>query len=148
MQNIITSIIGNKFSEVVIPQIYAADISIKIIIFDWRWYTQNNATSINQFNNAIIAAKKRGCKVEVLTNAANVRSILTAQGISAKGILSGQLLHAKLIIIDEKNIVIGSHNYSQSAMSSNIEASVLIENCSGAADYVAFFNTLFSNGDR
>lgn len=144
----ITPIIGNSFPEIVIPELNSADISIKIIIFDWRWYTQNAATPINQFNAAIIAAKDRGCNVQVLTNASNVRQVLCNFGIDAKGIFSGQLLHAKLIIIDEKSIIIGSHNYSQSAMSSNIEASVLISDCDCASDYVDFFNLLFANGDR
>jgi phosphatidylserine/phosphatidylglycerophosphate/cardiolipin synthase-like enzyme len=141
-------ILGNEFSKKVIPLINSADISINIMIFDWRWYPHKSNYATNAFNNAILKAKDRGVKIKVLTNGYDTRQALNSHGIVAKSIASSQLLHSKLIIVDEKHLVIGSHNFTQPAFISNIEASIMVKDCECIEDFINFFKNLYANGNR
>ena len=139
---IIEPIFGGEFPVKVIPLIEAAIKSIKIIVFDWRWYPTDPASPCQKFNNALIAAKKRCVEISVLTNCNDTLNILRSVGIKAKKPISRRLLHSKIIIIDEKILIIGSHNYTQNAFTSNFEASVILNGCDDLTKFVQYFNAL------
>jgi len=145
---IVIPIVGKEFPEIVSDQVRHAVHSIKIIVFDWRWYATEPGSPIQKFNQTIIDAHKRGVKIQAISNIPDIVRILKEQGISAKKLATTKLVHAKIMIIDEKNIVIGSHNYTQNAFNINYELSVLIGNCAGAERFVKYFNNLFlANGN-
>ena len=140
----IESIIGNEFPKKVIPLINGSKKTIKIIVFDWRWYPNDPANPCQQFNHAILTAKNRGVEIKVITNIDNVVNILNQQGCKAKHIASKRLIHAKIMIIDDQHIIIGSHNYTQSAFTMNQEISVILRDVLDLSPFVNFFNSLFA----
>lgn len=140
----ITAIIGNQFSKKVIPLIDSVKLSIKIVVFDWRWYPSDPANPVQLFNQAIIRAKRRGVKIQVIGNCDDVLKILNNEGIEAKKAITRNLVHAKMIIFDDKDLVIGSHNFTQSGFTLNHEISSYISDCSNIKDYIRFFNSLWS----
>ena len=139
------AIIGKQFPDKVIPLIENAKQSIKIVVFDWRWYPNDPANPVQLFNQAIIRAKRRGVDVKVITNIVDVIKILNTEKIEAKKPLTPKLIHSKMIIIDDKILVIGSHNYTQSAFTMNHEASVIIEGGDQLVDFIEYFYNLFKN---
>ncbi|OYD13996.1 hypothetical protein CH333_09305 [candidate division WOR-3 bacterium JGI_Cruoil_03_44_89] len=54
--------------------------------------------------------------------------------------------HTKLLIIDGKTVVLGSHNWTTSAFGSNYEASVIIRDEATAYDYRNYFNEHYDEG--
>jgi phosphatidylserine/phosphatidylglycerophosphate/cardiolipin synthase-like enzyme len=134
---------GNEFPKFVIPLIDSAKESIKIVVFDWRWYPDDPANPVQLFNQAIIRAVRRGVKVGVVSNDDHVLAILKKEGCEVKKPMTKNLVHAKLMIFDDKNIVIGSHNFTQNAFTMNHEISVYIPDCEKVAEFLRFFNTLF-----
>jgi len=141
------TIIGKQFPEKVIPLINAAKNSIDIIVFDWRWYPQDPGAQVQLFNQAIVRAVRRGVKVRVIANNDQILNILNEQGCQAKRLISTKLVHAKMMILDNEKVVIGSHNYTQSAFQMNYEISVILEKPENISDYFSFFNNLYnSNG--
>lgn len=138
----ITPIFGGEFPDKVLPLIEAAKSVIKIIVFDWRWYPSDPGCACQRFNNAIIRARKRGVAISALTNCKDVIEVLRGAGCVARGALSARLLHSKMMIIDQKILVIGSHNYTQNAFTSNFEASVILEGCDDLAQFDQYFNSL------
>lgn len=120
------AIIAQKFSEIVIPLVNAAQKSIRIIVYDWRFYPSVDGSSVSQFNAAIVAAAKRGVQVQALVNSDSVISILKQKGIEARRVHSARTLHTKMLLIDDTNLVIGSHNYTQNAFALNHEASIFV----------------------
>lgn len=81
--------------------------------------------------DAIVRAHERGVRIRILLepepmNNANdaMYAKLAAEGISVK-FYSGERLHAKFIIRDGKEVLVGSHNFSYSALNKNREASVI-----------------------
>ena len=139
---LIDSIFGPEFPKKVIPLIQAAKNSIKIIVFDWRWYPNDVGCAAQLFNQEIVASRRRGIDIHVKTNIQDTARVLRSQGIKVTHPQNRRLLHCKIIIIDDKHLVIGSHNYTQNAFTSNHEASVIIMDYSDILKFVSFFNSL------
>lgn len=138
------SIIGKEYPTKVIPLIDAAKQSIKIIVFDWRWYPNEPANPAQLFNQSIIRAKKRGVDVKVISNVQDVIAVLKSQGCEAKRPATSRLIHAKMILIDDKILVMGSHNFTQSAFTMNYEISLILEDEKPLDNFIDFFNNLFN----
>ena len=139
------AIIGKQFPQKVIPLIENAKQSIKIVVFDWRWYPNDPANPVQLFNQAIIRAKRRGVDVKVITNIDDIIKILNTEKIEAKKPNTSKLIHSKMMIIDDKILILGSHNYTQSAFTMNHEASVVIEGEGQLDDFIKYFHNLFNN---
>lgn len=138
------AIIGNQFPKKVIPLIEGAVNSIKIVVFDWRWYPNDPANPVQLFNQAIVRAVRRGVKVQAIVNAMDLAKILKEQGCEVKHGVSKNLIHAKLLIFDNKDVILGSHNFTQNAFTMNHEISVLIPDCPEVVGFLKFFNSLWN----
>ena len=137
------AIIGKQFPAKVIPLIEKASHSIRIVVFDWRWYPNDSANPVQLFNQAIVRAVRRGVKVDAIANSDEIVATLKSIGVNAKKPNIKNLVHAKLLIFDDKDVVIGSHNFSQNAFTMNMEVSVFIPNFSGVPDLLRFFDSLY-----
>lgn len=136
-------IISKDFPSVVIPLIDSAKHSLDIVVFDWRFYKNDPANPVTQFNLAIAGAVRRGVNVRCLVQSDSVAESLKKIGCWAKKLQSKRILHTKLLIIDKKCIIIGSHNYTQRAFTSNYEASICVHLESENNSLVEYFNNLF-----
>lgn len=139
------SIIGKEFPKKVIPLIENAKNSIKIVVFDWRWYPNDPANPVQLFNQAIIQAKRRGVEIKVVTNIQDVINILKTEKIEAKKPDTSKLIHSKMMIIDDEILILGSHNYTQSAFTMNHEASIIYKGRAELDEYIKYFYNLFNN---
>ena len=137
-------LIGEQFPDKVIPLINQSKKSIKIIVFEWIWYPNNATKSVQLFNQAIVRAKNRGVNIEVVANSAKIVKILRDLKINAKKLSTRKLIHSKVMIIDEKDVVIGSHNYTQNAFTSNFEVSVYIKEAENIKTLLTHFNYLYN----
>ena len=70
--------------------------------------------------------------------------ILAGAGWRLRWAKPSRLLHAKFICIDGRTVITGSHNLSWSAISSNIDLSVVIEAPQTAAPFLDWFARLYS----
>lgn len=121
------TIIGKEFPQKVIPLIEQAKNSIFIIVYDWRWYPDQIGSSIQKFNNAIITSSKKGRKVKVITDRQHVNEVFEKIDIQVKKINSKKTIHTKLMIIDGKTAILGSHNYTMKAFDVNHEISIILQ---------------------
>jgi len=137
------AIIGKDFPKIVIPLINNAKKNIKIVVFDWRWYPNDSSSPVQQFNQSLVSAVRRGVHIHAVANNNEIVGILQGVGIDAKKFVSKNIVHAKLMIIDDEIVVIGSHNYTQYAFTMNFEVSCVIDNAEIASEYAKFFNSLY-----
>ena len=135
-------IIGREYPQVVIPLIEEAQHSIEILVFDWRWYANEPNSNVQKFNNSILQASKRGVKVRALVNNNIMPTILQLEKLSVKRVGTKSMMHVKMIIIDQKKLVIGSHNFSKNAFEFNHEVSLLVEEASEITRCLNYFNML------
>ena len=137
------AIIAQQYPKVVIPLLEQAEESIRVVVFDWRWYPTISGSPVSQFNASIVSAKKRGVDVKVLVNNDDVINRLAIHGIPARRLHSKKMLHTKMIIIDGCKVVIGSHNFTQHAFSLNEEASVFVTMPQDDNSFVKYFDALY-----
>lgn len=140
------ALVGSEFPKQVVPKINEAKKSIDIIVFDWRWYPNMPGNPVQLFNQSIIRAVKRNVEVRVITNISDTIKFLSSNGVKTKKPVTDRLIHPKLMIIDNQDVVIGSHNYSQSAFTMNYEVSVFVPDCPCVDELLTFFNNLFGHG--
>jgi phosphatidylserine/phosphatidylglycerophosphate/cardiolipin synthase-like enzyme len=81
--------------------------------------------------------------VRILTNYAEVIAFAVGLGFNAKGWPEKSLLHTKLLIIDGEKCVTGSHNITQSAFTSNMETSIILDDPDDILRFTNYFETLW-----
>ena len=139
------AIIGKQFPKIIIPKIDEAKQSIKIIVFDWRWYANDPGNPVQLFNQALVRAVRRGVLVKAVANFPDIVKTLQAVGVEAKKLTTKNLVHAKMIIVDEKIVVVGSHNISVPAFTTNYEVSTMFEDEQAAKEYSQFFDSVWQS---
>jgi len=135
-------IIGREYPEVLTPLIEQCQHSIEILVFDWRWYKNEPNSSVQKFNHAILQASKRGVKVRALVNNNIMPTILSLENLLVKRVGTKKMMHVKMIILDGKTLVIGSHNFSKNAFEFNHEVSLLVEDMTTILRCQNYFNAL------
>ena len=150
----IQSAIAHHYSPKVILLIQAARGNIDILMYEWKWYGHESAGGVQKLNLALVAAARRGVKVRALLNIESMGhaitkingrtlSFLQRYGMEAKMGQFGGVVHAKMMIIDDEVLVLGSHNYTKSAFSRNQEASIIVKGREDIMDYIRYFKGLW-----
>lgn len=138
------AIIGSDYPKKVIPLIESATKNIDVVIYDWRWYPDQLAHPVQQLNNAFVRASKKGVLVRAVVNADLNLDIINSTGIKARRLKDKRTLHTKMILIDNKTLIIGSHNFTRNAFGANIEASIAVELEPENTRFAEFFNNLYN----
>lgn len=100
--------------------------------------------------SALISAKQRGVDVRIILDATSVGArnsalkTLRTGGIPVKIENYAGKMHSKSMIIDDKYVVSGSANFSNSGENKNDENQIIIENPKLAKFYKDFFNYLWA----
>ena len=139
----ITPVIGKEFPEKVIPLIEEAKTSIKIVVFDWRWYPNDPGNPVQLFNQALVRAVRRGVDIKAISNMQDIVSVANSVGIKVRKLATKNLIHAKMMIIDNEILILGSHNYTQSAFTMNQEVSIIIKGREYLERFCKFFEHLY-----
>lgn len=146
---------NRNYFSVVLDKLKNAKKSIYVIMFLASFYPQYPDSPTNQIINTIIKKKKEKLKVEIILDQSkskyfqhtNTENLKTANYLSENGIpvyldSLDKTTHSKLIIIDEKYVIIGSHNWTYSAIEKNNETSVIIESEELAKYYIRYFEKI------
>ena len=151
----IQSAIATDYPKVVIPLLQAAGHKIDVMMYEWKWYSHENAGGVEKFNLAFQAAARRGVKVRALLNIESMGHAITKinsrteqhlrmAGCEVKFGQIGVATHAKMLIIDDRILILGSHNISKGSFSRNQEASIVVEGGEAIRAYIDYFNLLWS----
>lgn len=107
----------------------------------------------NQLLDELVRAQKREVAVNVILDQEKISAFRGHYNDPAYFLLKGAgsrvgydnpyvKAHPKLIIIDQKIVVIGSHNWSNSAIKKNLEATVIIRCPQVARGYIEWFQAI------
>jgi len=137
-------ILGKEFTDKVIPFIDQAKKSVHIVVFDWRWYPNDVGSPAQLFNQSIVRASKRGVEVLAVTNFDSIAKTLARCGVIAKKLAEPALVHVKLMLIDGKIAILGSHNYTQNAFCLNYEVSAIIDDVPTTERLQEYFRNIWA----
>ncbi len=151
----IKTIIGNDYPKIVIPAIKEAKSTIDIIMYEWKLYTHEKGGGVSDLTLSLIDRARSKVNIRVLLNIesfshpitkinSRTASYLQEKGVKIKFGNVGVVTHAKMVIIDKKVAIVGSHNYSKASFTKNHECSVYIEGAEAIREYVDFFNLLWN----
>ena len=99
----------------------------------------------SELKDALVQAVQRGVRVRLILEPRVDSNLATAEFLAAKGIevrwatTDYANTHSKLAIIDGKRVLVGSINWSHSALYANREAELLVENERLAQEFLAAF---------
>ena len=133
----VTFLPNEAYFQALIPHLTQAkhEIVVSMFLFASGSHEHNRA---NQVKEALIGANKRGVRVRLFLEDSDgedwpseanrgVAKDLTREGITVLFDAPARKTHTKLVIIDQRYVFLGSHNFTHSALRHNNEASVLIE---------------------
>lgn len=150
-----TLLIERHYLAAVVSAIRAATTEILACCYEWGWYEGQRTGTVQDINRALCQAAERGVTVNVLLhreaprrplyniNNKTVRN-LHRHHIDARFALSSHVLHAKFWVFDSAVAIVGSHNISTRATTSNAEVSVLLDHPPSALDLRRYFFSLYS----
>lgn len=125
--------------------ISAAKTRIWICAYTWRWYENHPEKLIQQFNYQIARKSISGVQVRAIVDSPIQALSLRAYGIATKTLPTKKVLHTKAILIDDKTLIIGSHNLTEKGTSENFEASIAIQEPELCLDFADYYERLWEN---
>lgn len=133
---------GPEYADVVTELVRTAKSSIKMLIYDWRWYSHDPGSKIQKFNQEIIRQANAGVVVRALVNSDFMKGRIDESKVSIRQVDTSRIMHAKMLIFDEKIVVVGSHNLTKNAFELNHEVSVIFDDVDGVARCNKFYDGL------
>jgi len=130
---------NEEFFPVLVQAIEEARHEIWIAIFSFKTGVHPNSFA-DRLAAALSRAAKKGVNVSViLENSGNphdeldIQNQRTGKYLATRGIHvyfdnPHKTTHTKLVVIDEKIVMVGSHNFTQSGLKYNNEVSILLQN--------------------
>ncbi len=134
---------GADFLKKVLPEIRLAKSSIDIIVFYWTFSLADENDPVTRLIKELQDALGRGVKVKILVNNDTIGMWLDKAGFDVRHCYTSKLMHPKAMLIDKKTAVIGSHNYTMSGFTLNMEISVITQFPDVDNDLSTFFKNLW-----
>ncbi|MFH1441375.1 MAG: phospholipase D-like domain-containing protein [Candidatus Omnitrophota bacterium] len=160
-QAVVEDISGRKYYPAAQKAIQQAKDSIYMVMYQVSLRPYNTKTQVYDLADELVNAHKRGVKVKVILdeniNFAGEKSVnkwvaegknsrcfrmLKDAGIDVRYDNPSTYTHAKVLVIDEEAVILGSTNWTESALNQNYEASVLIKSKELAARILKSFGEI------
>ena len=144
-----------KYIVAVSRLIASANKSVHVVMYVAKYDPKQSAEKdpANMLLELLASAKRKGLDVRVVVDDVTKQSYPeTIEFLKSRNVpvrldpKAGVTTHAKVVIVDGEWVVIGSHNWTQSALSSNREYSVLVRSSEIATKVEEYFEELWSSG--
>jgi phosphatidylserine/phosphatidylglycerophosphate/cardiolipin synthase-like enzyme len=145
--------LGNEaYFDALMPHLTRAKQEIVVSMFLFASGDRENNRA-HQVKEALIDAAKRGVRVHVFLDQSDAQEFSTEANhsvaedmrrhrITVKFDSPARTTHTKLVIIDRRYVFLGSHNFTNSALRHNNEASVFIDSPKIAQQALAFLKRI------
>lgn len=147
-------LIGSDYYRETLELFENAKGSIDVLMYHWPPPRSRGKPRTFDLALALGDALARGVKVRVILNLGlpsdplrqvnqKTASWLRAKGATVRFWRASQTMHSKLFLVDRTSLILGSHNFSEKAMSKNIEISVLAVGSGEIRKVQDYFNLLW-----
>lgn len=150
----VTPVYGRDFLHTVTNLISGANVCVWVTMFQVSLSSQRCGSNVARVIGAIKEAHKRGCDVKVIVHQSLynkqigekntvLKKELEQSRIPCRAYRGGGTLHMKVILVDERYTVLGSHNMTERAMKSNVEMSVVVDSRQFGLQIASMFRDLW-----
>ncbi len=126
-QNEAQILIGKEYVAAALEEIGRARQTINIIMYHWRLRPSLPDSPVSLLLRGLLEAQKRGVRVRCLVSSPKILEQLRFTRFELRQHHFDKLMHAKVLLCDERVAFVGSHNFSHSAFTSNLEVSLRVE---------------------
>ena len=148
-----------QYFQVAQKIIKEAKVSVHVIMFEMDYNDQRPNTPSNLLVKELINAKKRGAKVEVILEIREGEDRTTKRNRHTGKILSEggvevifdplfKTTHAKSVVVDGRLTLLGSTNWTYSALTNNHEVAVLVQSKELTKALIDYFNQVKLTGTK
>ncbi len=123
----------------------AARSDIRLCAYAWRWYDSSPEIGIQKLNVALLRAQLRGVQVRCLLDTEYQATYFATLGFTTRSVVNTRMLHTKAISIDNKTLVIGSHNLTKRANTDNYECSLAVQDCEAVLQFNDYFDRMWAS---
>lgn len=138
-------IIDSEYARIVAEFVRSAKTEIRLCAYAWRWYKNEPEIDIQKLNIELLLARGRGVKVRALVDTMAQKETFTTLGFKARSVVNTRMLHTKAFSIDDKTVIIGSHNMTKRATTDNYEMSILSQEPDVVLAYIDYFDKLWDS---
>jgi len=128
---------------------------VDVIQYQWNWYPFKPNDPLQKFNNGVVGTIRRGVKFRVILDTEAVGHRITTVNNQAKRNLVNAgahvkfgarfpITHAKIFIVDDDLVILGSHNLSSRSVTANDECSIFVNARTVASEYRRYFDTIWN----
>ena len=146
--------IDHKYMQRVPALLEGAEACIRVAMFQLQIRGKRARGASRELAIKLAAKALEGKDVRVLLNVAPGKAKvaaynrgaavwLQARKVKVRCLMPARICHAKLVIVDDKLAVIGSHNWGVGSMTQNFEVSVVIRDEVQVGRLVEYFDTLW-----
>jgi phosphatidylserine/phosphatidylglycerophosphate/cardiolipin synthase-like enzyme len=139
----------DEYFDYVFELIDGAETSIHIVLFEIKYYDKYPDSKINLLVEKLIDKNKNGVDVKIIVDQfltdPRAVEILNQTGVNIKYDSTTRTTHSKLIIIDEKIVIIGSTNWSHYSLTKNRESNIALNNKEIAKNFESYFEEVWIN---
>lgn len=130
-----------------------ANRSVYVLMYVVKYDPKEPDDPVNQLLHALADLSSRGVDVRVVVDDETYRSYYETIGfLKSYGVPvrldegARTTTHAKVVIVDEETVFVGSHNWTESALTLNREVSVVIKDPSISQSIVRYFTDMWNRG--
>ena len=150
----------HNYATILCELLRCAQQSVHVVMYRASYYPAYPESVSNTILQALVSAAGRGLDVKVLLDdcayypdsaRANLEAALYLhlQGVEVRFDDPAQTTHAKLVIIDEESVILGSTNWNYYSLEKNNEVDLaLIDLPSVATHFESYFHLLWARGKR
>lgn len=146
---------NEKYFEVARGLIERANKSVYVAMYAMKYDPKESISDdpVNMLLNLIVEAKKRGLEVRILVDDVTFRDYRATIDYLKENRIPVKLdpkkdirTHVKIMVIDGEWVFVGSHNWTESALSYNNEYSLLVRSKLVAIEVESYLNDLWDRG--
>jgi len=126
---------GGLHSQMILEMLRAATESVRVLIYRLAYYPAYSDSPSNRIVDELCRAASRGIEVQVLVESGEdfadlergnriAAAYLSACGVAVRFDEPGTTLHAKGLLVDRRDVLITSANWSYYSLARNVEAGV------------------------
>lgn len=136
-------ILDATYTGKAIAFIESARSDIRLCAYAWRWYDASPEIGIQKLNIALLRAQLRGVQVRCLLDTEYQAAHFATLGFNTRSVVNTRMLHTKAIAVDNKTLVIGSHNLTKRANTDNYECSLAVQDSEAVLQFNEYFDRMW-----
>ncbi|MEL9940774.1 MAG: phospholipase D-like domain-containing protein [Ignisphaera sp.] len=146
-------LVDKSYFQAVQSLLERANKSIYIAMYAMKYDPAEPGDPVNKLLNIVVNKSRYGVDVKIVVDDVTYKdypdtiAFLLGNNISVRlDESSGRTIHAKLVIVDNRTAVLGSHNWTESALQLNHEASIEIDCPDAVKTLLNYFDSLWASG--